>query len=159
MEPTRQQLVDDIIHDAHHGRDRIVAAEVAAVVVDELRNLEAGGHRWVADYLDSLLMVGVKKMCADWRRRFSHAGTTKKGTEVEVPVWGAVREAGDDGEVIHVQLSLFSMTLDQVRQRRDTLARQRDTLSAEVRFFSDLADLMEEHGHATAGDALVGLAA
>lgn len=155
MDPARQQMVDDIVHDAHHDAERIVAGEVAAVVLDDLRNLEAEGHRWVGDVLDRLLLAGVGKMCADWRRRYSHKGTTRKGTEVEVPVYGAVRETDDDGTVVHVQLALFSMTLEQVRQRRDTLAKQRDTLSAEVRFFTDLAEVMEaDRTLLTAGHAL-----
>lgn len=158
MEPTRQQVVDDIIHDAHHDADRIVSSEVAAVVLDELRNLEAGGVGWVADVLDGLLLRGVARMCADWRRRYSHTGRTKKGTEVEIPVYGAVRETDDDGQVVHVQLALFSMTVEQVEQRRDALARQRDTLSAEVRFFSDLADVMRaDPSLTTAGEALARL--
>lgn len=155
MEPTRQQIVDDIIHDAHHGKDRIVSSEVAQEVVDELRNLEAGGHRWVADLIDALLLRGAAKMCSDWRRRHNHKGRTKRGTEVEVPVYGAVRETDDDGQIIHVQLSLFTMTLEQAKARRDTLARQRDTLSAEVRWFSDLIEIMEANRNlATVGDAL-----
>src|SRR5690606_2399463 len=102
----RQQIIDDIIHDAHHGRDRIVSAEVAADVVDEVRNLEAAGHSWVADLIDRWLIVGAQKACADWRRRHQHKGRTRKGTAVEVPVYGAVRETNDAGEVVHVQLSL-----------------------------------------------------
>lgn len=158
MEPTRQQIVDDVIHDAHDGADRIVSAQVAQRVVDDLERLEGGGHRWVAELLRRWTIVGAQKACADWRRRHSHAGRTSKGTEVEVPVYGAVRETGDDGEIVYVQLPLFTMTLDQVRQRRDTLARQRDTLSAEVRFFTDLADVMEaDPSLLTAGDALARL--
>lgn len=158
MEPARQQIVDDIIHDAHHGTDRIIASEVAAQALDELRNLEAGGHTWVADLLDGLLLRGVARMCADWRRRYQHTGKTKKGTEVEVPMYGAVRETNDDGEVVFVQLALFTLTLDQAKARRATLSRQRDTLSAEVRWFSDVIEIMEaDLSLATVGDAIARL--
>lgn len=155
MDPTRQQIIDDIVHDAHHGNDRIVSSEVAQIVVDELRNLEAGGHRWVEGVIDSLLLRGAAKMCADWRRRHQHAGHTRKGTEVEVPIYGAVRETDDEGNIVHVQLSLFTLTLEQAKARRDTLARQRDTLSAEVRWFSDLIEIMEaDRSLLTVADAL-----
>lgn len=160
MEPTRQQIVDDIIHDAHHGNDRIVSRQVAAEVVDELRNLEAGGHRWVADLLDKLLISGASKLCADWRRRHSHASKTKRGAEVEIPIYGAVTEPDEAGDPTVVQLTLFTLTLDQARQRRDRLARNRDTLSAEVRWFTDVIEIMEaDRTLATVGDALARLEA
>lgn len=155
MESTRRQIIDDIIHDAHHGKDRFVSAEVAAEVVDEVRNLEAGGHHWVGDLIDRWLIAGAQKACADWRRRYQHPGRTRKGTEVDVPVYGAVRETNEAGEVVHVQLSLFTMTLEQARERRDSLAQQRDTLSAEVRWFSDVIEMMEaDKALRTVGDAL-----
>ncbi len=158
MEPARQQIIDDIIHDAHHGRDKIVSVEVAAQVVDEVRHLEAGGHRWVAALIDRWVLVGAQKACADWRRRYQHKGKTRRGAAVEVPMYGAVRETGDDGEIVHVQLALFTMTLDQARERRDTLAGQRDTLSAEVRWFSDVIEMMEADASlATVGDAIARL--
>ena len=160
MEPTRQQIVDDIIHDAHHGKDRIISAEVAAEVVDELRNIEAEGHGWVAGLIDRWLIVGAQKACADWRRRHQHAGRTRKGTEVEIPIYGAVREVADDGEPVSVQLTLFTLTLDQAKQRRDALAKSRDTLSAEVRWFSDVIEIMEaDRSLRTVGDALARLEA
>lgn len=160
LDPTRQQVIDDLIHDAHFADKRIVTSEVAARIVDELRNLEASGHAWVEQYLDTLAAKGAAKVYADWRRRYSHKGKTRRGTEVEVPVYGAVREVDDDGTIVSVQLALFSMTLEQVRARRDHLAKTRDTLSAEVRFFTDLADLMEaDSSLATAGDALARLEA
>lgn len=159
MEPTRRQIIDDIIHDAHN-RERVVAGEVATEVLDELRNLEAGGQRWVADFIDNLLLRGVSRLCADWRRRYSHKGKTRKGSEVEIPEWGAVREAEDDGTTVHVQLSLFTMTLDQAKARRAALARQRDTLSAEVRWFSDVIEMMEaDPSLRTVGDTLARLEA
>lgn len=159
LDPTRQQIVDDIIHDAHFADERIVTSEVAGRIVDELHNAEASGHVWIEEFLDDLARKGAAKVYADWRRRFSHRGRTSKGTEVEVPTYGAFREVNDDGEVVYVQLAIFTMTLDQVVARRDHLARTRDTLSAEVRFFSDLADVMRTNDIATAGEALARLEA
>lgn len=160
MDPTRQQILDDIVHDAHNGRDRVVSSQVAEEVVDELRNLEAGGHGWVAEVIDGLLIRGAAKMCADWRRRHQHIGHTKRGTEVAIPLYGAVQETSDDGEIVYVQLALFTMTLEQAKARRDSLARQRDTLSAEVRWFSDLVEIMEaDRTLATVGAALARLEA
>lgn len=160
MESTRRQIVDDLIHDAHHGKDRIVASEIAAEVVADLRNLEAEGHRWVSELIDRLLLAGAAKMCADWRRRYSHSGRTKKGTEVEIPKWGAVIEADDAGAPVHVQLALFTMTLDQARAKRDALVKGRDTLSAEIRWYSDVIEIMEaDPALRTVGDALARLEA
>lgn len=155
MLPENRQVVDDIIHDAHHGKDRIVSREVAAEVVDEVRNLEASGQGWVELLIDSWLLAGAQKACADWRRRHMHSGRTKKGTPVEVPVYGAVRQTDDSGEVVHVQLTLFTLTLEQAKLRHEGLARQRDTLSAEVRWFRDVVELMEANpALRTVGDAL-----
>ena len=158
LEPSRQQVIDDIIHDAHFADERIVTSEVAARIVEELLSTEASGHAWISEYLNDLAAKGAAKVYADWRRRYIHKGKTKKGTEVEVPVYGAVREVGEAGVIVHTQLPLFAMTLEQVRARRDQLARTRDTLSAEVRFFSDLADLMASDASLrTAGEALARL--
>src|SRR5690606_4470213 len=138
-----RRVVDDIIHDAHHGKDRIVAREVAADVVDEVRNLEASGATWVESLIDSWLLAGAMKACADWRRGHLHKGRTKKGAEVDMPIYGAVRDTDDAGETVYVQLHLFTLTLEQARIRRQALASQRDTLSAEVRWFTDVIELME----------------
>lgn len=153
-----RRIVDDIIHDAHHGKDRVIAREVAAEVVDEVRALEAAGHRWVETLIDSWLLAGAQKACSDWRRSHQHQGRTKLGSEVAVPVYGAVRETNDEGETVYVQLTLFKMTLDQAKARHATLRAQRDTLSAEVRWFSDVIEIMEADASLkTVGDALARL--
>ena len=160
MEPTRQQIIDDLIHDAHFADERIITAEVAARFVDELRNLEGSGVQWIGDYLDDLARKGAVKVYTDWRRRHRIPATTKKGTELEIPAYASVREIDDDGSVTYVQLALAGMTLDQLKDKRDRMARTRDTLSAEVRLLSDLIEIMESDASlATAGDALARLAA
>lgn len=160
MEPTRQQIVDDVIRDAHEADERIVTREVARRIIDELHALEGSGARWIGDLIDSLAETGAQKLYADWRRRQSIRSRTRKGTEVDIPIYGAVREQAEDGSIVYTQLALFTMTLAQVVERRDQLARQRDTLSAEVRFFADLAEIMEaDPSLKTAGEALARLEA
>lgn len=154
MEPTRQQVIDDIISEAHEADSRSTSA-AAERIVSELHNLEASGHAWITEFLDDLAQKGAARIYADWRRRIQHAGRTSHGAEVEIPVFGAVREVGEDGSVAYVQLALFSMTLPQVIERRNQLARQRDTLSVEVRFLTDLAEMMEaDPSLVTAGQAI-----
>lgn len=160
MDPTRQQVIDDLIHDAHFRRTEIVASEVAAEIVDELHNLEAGGQTWIADFLDDLAAKGVQKVYADWRRRYRIDGRTKKGTELDVPAYAAIRKTDDDGNVVYTQMRLEDMTLPQLEAKAETIGRTRDTLSVEYRFYRDLIDAMKaDPALATAGDALRKLAA
>lgn len=160
MDPTRQQVIDDLIHDAHFATERIVTSEVARRIVDELRNLEASGHRWIADYLDDLAAKGAAKVYADWRRRYTIDATTRKGTALAVPAYAAVRKQDDEGNVVYTQMRLEEMTLPQLEAKAETIGRTRDTLSVEYRFYSDLIEIM--HADATlvtAGDALARLEA
>lgn len=160
MDPARQQVIDDVIHDAHFRRTEIVASEVAAEIVDELQGLEAGGQTWIAGYLDDLAAKGAAKVYADWRRRYRIDGKTKKGTEVEVPVYASVRKRDDEGNVVYTQMRLADMTLDELKAKAEHIGRTRDTLSVEYRFYSDLIELMQaDDSLHTAGDAMERLAA
>lgn len=154
MDETRQQIVDDIIHDAHFRADEIVTAEVAAEIVDELHGIESA-HAWVADFLDDLAAKGAAKVYADWRRRYRIDGRTKKGTEVDVPAYAAIRKHDDGGKVIYTQMRLEDMTLPQLEAKAETIGRTRDTLSVEYRFYRDLIEMMQaDPTLLTAGDAL-----
>lgn len=160
MDSTRQQIIDDIIHDAHFRRGEIIASEVAAEIVDELRNLEASGKQWVAEYVDDLAAKGAAKVYADWRRRHRIDGRTKKGTEVDVPAFAAVRERDDEGNVVYTQMRLEDMTLPQLEAKAEAIGRTRDTLSVEYRFYRDLIEVMQaDSSLVTAGDAMARLAA
>lgn len=160
MDESRQQIVDDIIHDAHFRRDEIVTAEVAAEIVDELHAAEGAGHQWVADFLDDLAAKGAAKVYADWRRRYRVEGTTRKGTDVDVPAYAAVRRIDDEGKVVYHQMRLADMTLPQLEAKAEHIGRTRDTLSVEYRFYRDLIELMQADATlVTAGDALARLAA
>lgn len=160
MDPTRQQLIDDVIHDAHFRRSEIIASEVAAEVVDELRNIEAAGHEWVATYLDDLAAKGAAKVYADWRRRHRIEAQTRKGTGIDVPAYAAVRKQDDEGNVVYTQMRLEDMTLPQLEAKAETIGRTRDTLSVEYRFYRDLIEIMQgDTSLLTAGDALARLEA
>ena len=160
MDETRQQVVDDLIHDAHFRRSAIVTSEVAAEIVDELRRLEAEGRSWVTGYLNDLAAVGAAKRYSDWRRRYRIEGKTKKGTDVDVPAYAATRSHDDEGNVVYQQMRLEDMTLPQLEAKAQQIERTRDTLSVEYRFYSDLIEIMQADSTlATAGDAMVRLAA
>lgn len=160
MEPTRQQIVDDIIHDAHFRSSEIIASVVATEIVDELRNLEASGAGWVAEFIDSLAAQGAAKKYADWRRRYRIESRTKKGTEVDIPAYAATRSHDDAGNVVYTQMRLEDMTLPQLVAKAQQIERTRDTLSVEYRFYSDLIEIMQaDESLATVGDAMTRLAA
>lgn len=160
MEPTRQQVIDDLIHDAHFRRSEIVASEVAAEIVDELHGMEASGHQWVSDYLDDLAAVGAAKRYADWRRRYRVESSTKKGTPVDVPEYAAVMKRDDEGQVVYTQMRLADMTLPQLEAKAEQIGRTRDTLSVEYRFYRDLIDVMKaDPSLSTAGEAIARLEA
>lgn len=160
MEPTRQQVLDDVIHDAHFRRSEIITSEVAAEIVDELHNLEASGHQWVSDFIDELAAKGAAKIYSDWRRRYTIDATTKKGTGLTLPAYGAVVTRDDEGQAVYQQMHLLDMTLPQLVERRGRLAKTRDTLSIEVRLLSDLIEAMEaDSSLVTARDALARLEA
>lgn len=160
MDAARQQVIDDLIHDAHFRRDEIVTSEVAAEIVDELHALEASGHQWVSDFLDTLAAKGAQKVYADWRRRYRIDGRTKKGTELDVPAYAAIRKTDDEGNVVYTQMRLEDMTLPQLEAKAEAIGRTRDTLSVEYRFYRDLIETMQaDDSLRTAGDALRKLAA
>lgn len=158
IEPTRQQILDDIIAEAHeeHGGQ---TSEVKRAIVASLHDLEGSGVAWVGATIDACTETGAARMYADWRRRSTVFATTRKGTELDMPAFGAVTER--DGDVIvYVQVALEGMSLDNLRERRDRLSKQRNTLSREIQLLSDLIAVMEaDPSLLTAGDALERLAA
>jgi hypothetical protein len=160
VDPTRQQIIDDIIHDAHFRRDEIITAEVASEIVDELHNAATAGAEWIDEYLTDLAVIGAAKRYTDWRRRHRVEAQTKKGTEVDVPAYAAVRKQDDEGKVIFTQMRLEDMTLEQLQAKADAIGKTRDTLSVEYRFYRDLIEIMQaDEALSTAGDALRKLAA
>lgn len=158
MDETRQQIIDDVIHDAHFRRSEIITSEVAAEIVDELHAMEASGQEWVTDLLDDLAAKGAAKVYSDWRRRYTVDATTKKGTDLTMPAYGAVTTRDAEGKVVYTQMHLLDMTLPQLVERRGRIAKTRDTLSIEVRILSDLIEAMEADATlVTARDALARL--
>lgn len=148
-----QQVVDNIIDEAHLEHEG-VARDVAVGIVEKMQALEGSGVLWVATYLDSILVNGAARMYADWRRRYEVAGKTKVGTEVSVPAFGGVTRKAEDGSTVHVQMSLRGMSLADLREMRDRKASMRDTLSAEIKVYDALIELMQDYSLSTAGEAL-----
>ena len=149
----QQQIVDDIIDEAHREHEG-VTSEVTAGIIQRLQDLEGSGEPWVSAYIDSLAEVGAGRGYADWRRRHEIPGKTKAGTEITVPAFGGVTRKAEDGSVVYVQLALPGMTLGELRDLRNRKAAMRNTLSGEIKVYDALIDLMVEHDLATAGEAL-----
>lgn len=160
LDPTRQQIIDDLIHDQHFGRDEIVTSEVAADIVTELHAMEASGREWVTAYIDDLAAIGAQKKYADWRRRYTIPATTRKGTALEMPEYAAAMRRDDEGQVVYTQLRLLDMTLPQLIEHRARMVKTRDTSSVRIRLLSDLIETMEsDTSLVTARDALAKLEA
>jgi hypothetical protein len=125
--------------------------QIAARVIELLRDSERFGHVFVDAYLDDLAVGGMMKVCADWRRAHSSQGRTAKGTPVPVPTYTAT--ADDDGNT--VQASFADLDLGSLRDQRASLAATRDTYSKRIRMVSDLIEIMEADAAVkTVGDAL-----
>lgn len=157
MEPTRRQILDDIIREAHESHGGC-ASDVKLAILDALKGLEGSGAAWVAAELDRYAQAGASRAYADWRRRTQIKSKTRKGTNVEIPTFGAVTEATPDGTRV-VQLPLEDLTIEQVRERIARLAKARDTYSREITLLRDVVALMESEGIVSVGDALAKLAA
>lgn len=158
LEPAQQQIIDDLIAEADAANiDQAGAAEnrvVAEHLVAALDDLEGSGRRWVADYIKGLTVSGAMSKVAEWRRRYEIKGTTKKGTKVTAPAYGAVRSIDEDGTVRFLQMRLEGMSVVELQDLKSRKARMRDTLSAEIKFYDALIETMEERKLATAGEAL-----
>lgn len=160
MDPTRQQVIDDLIHDLHFGRDEIVTSEVAADMVAELHAMEASGRQWISELIDDLAAIGAQKRYADWRRRYTIPAQTKKGTSLELPEYAAALTRDDEGKPVYTQLRLLDMTLPQLIEHRARMVKARDTTSVRIRLLSDLIEAMEADSTlTTARDALARLEA
>ena len=157
MEPTRRQILDDIIREAHESHGGC-SSDVKLAILDALSDLEASGAAWVTAELDRYAQAGAARAYADWRRRTQIRSKTRKGTNVELPAFGAVTEATDDGTRT-VQMLLEDLTIDQARERIARLAKSRDTYSREITLLRDAVALMEAEGIDRVGDALAKLAA
>lgn len=153
IEPTRQQMLDELIAGAHAGQGGRTT-EVKHAILDGLRGLE-GDHPWVKEVLEQCLLAGVVKLYADWRRRYTIAGKTKAGDPLDVPRYGAVVERDEAGAASFRQMGLEEATLGQVRERYRRLVTQRNTISAEVAFLLRVIRVMEaDPSLTTAGEAL-----
>lgn len=156
--PDERAAIERLKAEAHDAARRpdgsVVSRDAAAAFVRLLREVEGIAPTAVAGYMDDLARKGAAKVLADWRRRHRAPAKTARGTAVDAPAFAGVRRPNRDGELVHVQAALPGLSLDEMRSHLHKLESQRDTLSAEVRLVSDLIVIAEQHGYATAGEAL-----
>ena len=93
-------------------------------------------------------------LARDWRRRQVTVTKTPKGTDVQVPVYAAVRTA--DG---FAQVRLADMDRAQLVAHRERLSAQRNTLSKEIAYLDQMIEVMADPSVATFRQAREVLAA
>lgn len=146
LAPDHRRVVDDLIEEAHNRYD--TTADIASYIVDGLEDMERFGHDWPRAMIRELAIKGASQIARDWRRRQTTTTVTAQGTKVPLPVYAAVRTP--DG---FVQVRLADMDAAQLRAHRERLSAQRNTLSKEVQYVTDLLSVMDETGAQTAGAA------
>lgn len=154
--PEQHDVMAELMREAHalHSKPRAIAAHLVA----ELRNLEGSGQPWVAEELARFMVDGAMKRCAGWRSTKRTLAKTKRGKTVDVPAWAGVPVRSADGTVQHYQLRFEDLTLEQVQASVTRMAKQRNTLSADLSVREQVRDYMLEHRECTrAGDAMVAL--
>lgn len=159
--PDERAAIERLKADAHAEARRpdgsFVSADANVAFVRLLREVEGISPAAISTYLDSLAVKGAGKVLADWRRKHRAPAKTSKGTAVDAPAYAGVRRPDSDGALVHVQVALPGLSLDEMRAHKAKLSATRDTLSREVRLVSDLIDVMEMKGYETAGEALADL--
>lgn len=156
----QQQVMAEIIREAHalHSKPRAIAA----YVVSELMRLEGSGEEWVVEELARFTVDGAMKRCAGWRSRIRTLATTKRGKAVEVPQYAGVPVRDADGTIQHYQLRFEDLTLEQVEASVERMAKQRNTLSADLSIRMQVMEYMRANrACVNAGDAMraLGIAA
>jgi len=147
LAPDHADALDEIVAMAHADND--LSRDIAAQIVDEVEDLERFGHEWPAAFIRELAIKGAGQLGREWRRRQVTVTQTAKGTDVPVPVYAAVRTS--EG---FTQVRLADMDASQLRAHRERLAAQRNTLSREVQYCTDLLSVMEADASvATVGQA------
>lgn len=148
------ELLDEaeVLATSPDGSIRSSAAPAHFVAL--LRDHEGLAPTLVADWLDHLAERGAAKMIADRRRRSTIATRTAKGTKVEAPRFAGVVRPDENGTKQFVQVELPGMTLAELYGHKRKLEAARNTYSRDIRLVADVIAAMEEHGFATAGEAL-----
>jgi len=143
-----RDVVNAIIADAH--REGARSGDIAAEIVDAIEDLERFGQDWSPAFLRELAIKGALKLASDWRRSQSTVTKTEGGTTVALPTFAGIRDA----EGHHVQVRLASMDAAQLRAHRERLSAQRNTLSKDVQYVTDLLNILAANPSLrTAGEA------
>ena len=127
---------------------------LSARIVDDIEDLKRFGHDWSRAFLRELAIKGAGVLARDWRRRQVTVTKTPKGTDVQVPVYAAVRTA--DG---FAQVRLADMDRAQLVAHRERLSAQRNTLSKEIAYLDQMIEVMADPSVATFRQAREVLAA
>jgi hypothetical protein len=122
-----------------------------------LRESEGASPGFIDSYIDSLAAKGAAKVASDWRRSQKRDARTAAGTDLEVPAHAGIRRPDRNGTKVPVQVALGGMTVPELRSHKARLSASRNTLSREIRLLSDLIEVCESKGYATAEQALADL--
>lgn len=147
LAPDHRSFIDHVVEQAHAEHD--LSRDISARIVDEIQDVQGFGQEWTEAFLRELAIKGAAQLAREWRRRQTTVTTTAQGTTVPLPVYAAVHTA--EG---YKQVRLADMTAPQLRAHRERLSAQRNTLSKEVQYVTDLLDIMEaDPSVTTAGQA------
>ena len=142
LDPSIRQIIQEEIDAAHNDATtdgKFRSREVAAALVHRLEDMQRFGAPWVRAYLRDLAITGAMRPCADFRRRGQVAARTKRGKRVLLPLFTA---AGRDAQGRPVQGRFDDLTLAQLAAKRNSMAKTRDTYSAEVATYDALMAFM-----------------
>lgn len=158
LTPDERQAIEQMKAEAHDLATRpdgsVTTRHAAGHFVRLLRDAEGISPAVIGAFLDDLAVKGAAKVMSDWRRAQRTTTATAKGTKVDAPKYAGTKRPDTDGDLVHVQLALAGMTLDELRDHKDRLEATRNTLSREVRLIADVIAVMEAEGYATAGQAI-----
>lgn len=152
----QSEVMNELIREAHalHTKPRAVAAHVVA----ELQSLEGSGEPWVSEVLAKAMVDGLMGKCSKWRGRFRTAAKTKRGKTVDVPAYAGVPVRDANGVIQHHQLRFEDLDVEQVAASVYRMAKQRNTLSADLSVREQVLDYMRSNPECVrAGDAMVAL--
>lgn len=152
-EPERAS-VHDLMAEAHRLATRpdgsVSVRAVPSHFLTLLSEVEGADPAFVGRYRDALALRGAAKVAADWRR----TQRTRVGRRSDAPRFGGVRRRRPDGATEHVQVPLPAMTLNELRERKASLEKSRNTTSDQIAMYADLIAACEANGYTTAGQAM-----
>lgn len=142
-----RQAINETMAEIHE--DGRPSREIAARLVTAMQDMEPSGLPWVGTYMEELAIIGAQKVCADWRRAQARKARTKRGAVTSAPAF--VGQTTPTGEA--VQRSFDDLDLEGIERHIARMSKQRNTLSTEIQFFKELAEIIAAGEAATVGEA------